>query len=673
MLKYFDTSNFFLFFLSSPGNFEDGKKYHLESLKRRLDLLKTEKHPHIGACYNNLGLLYENMGEYDKALEYYEKGLKVKVDTKAPVASRLISVCNVAMQYMQQGNLEKAYNLLVDAENELKTHGQASTFIESFIKDCLAQVLIEQGKYHEALGVIYSAILIRRIATPNNLTLTESLYHRANAYRGLKNYKSAKTVLNRALKTSDPCIKQMPRTMIMLKCYKMMMDISIDECNSDEAAGFYVKSKQELIRILGLYQKYGCPKIEKQLQEQLINIEQKWIDFSSASKYAAGRNDDDDLIEKEKMSAKQKMLDQDFEATIPDSPPQHRPELRVNTQRRASIGSGQNLPVSTPQSAQSPIYRLSYTGTPPVDERQYFPQHRPPLLSSLSNEIITEEDSEHKGGPAQNKNTITSSSSSSANQINNLSGIPTNPEPTISSNCDNNNLQNNVNLLTTEMANLDKKSSVKDYTNSKNLELSKFGINSKNSLNAESKDTNKLNNTKVNISESLNTAHSIDENDAYTFSISPNSEKDVPKTFLGCEDNPNDPNETIPKRYISSGQSSFDKTSETEVKEKNQEDVSKTDRKKTSLEDPNTESYWNTELKSLLAVADPKKEDLNDQSGKPESCNKKNGIFQSLSSTVSKFFSLPVSMSNPSDHRNEDKEDGNNDDNTSATFSPFSI
>ncbi|CAE1310783.1 unnamed protein product [Acanthosepion pharaonis] len=60
------------------GNFEDGKKYHLESLKRRLALLQTEKHPHIGACYNNLGLLYENMGEYDKALEYYEKGLQRK-------------------------------------------------------------------------------------------------------------------------------------------------------------------------------------------------------------------------------------------------------------------------------------------------------------------------------------------------------------------------------------------------------------------------------------------------------------------------------------------------------------------------------------------------------------------------------------------------------------------
>lgn len=660
------------------GNFEDGKKYHLESLKRRLALLQTEKHPHIGACYNNLGLLYENMGEYDKALEYYEKGLQVKLDTKAPLASRLISVCNVAMQYMLQGNLEKAYKLIIDAENELKGHLHTSTFIESFIKDCLAQVLIKQGKYHEALGVIHSAILIRRLATPNNLTLTESLYHRANAYRGLKNYKSAKTVLNRALEMSEQSIKQMPRTMIMLRCYELMLDIHIDECDPDRAAGFYVKSKQELIRILGLYQKYGCPKKEKQLKDQLENLEQKWNDFlnSSPGNGAVGQDDDEDLIAKAKQEAKQKLLEEDSQMQVCDAQPQRRPELWVNTQRRVSAGQSQST--STPQSSASPVFKLSYVGTPQDDVRRHFPQHRPPLALSTStdNETVLEEkafpDSKHKDETSQNANSTTPSLSS-ANQTNDLSGNTANTEEATSLNCDKNNFQNNANLSSMEIANLNQNFSTKDYRTSKDFELSKFGISHrKNSQDSESKDFNKINNiTETTDSGKFTSTLSIEENDAYICSLSPNLNNNLASMIPGGDNSKKDtdPNETIPKTLVSIDQNSPNKNLETRAKEKSLEENSKIDSKSELSDDPNSALYWNSEFKELLGGVNPVDED---ESEKPGRCDQRNGIFSSLTSTVSKFFSMPVSVVNSSRRQTGEKED-NNDGNTNSTFSPFSI
>lgn len=659
------------------GNFEDGKKYHLESLKRRLALFQTEKHPHIGACYNNLGLLYENMGEYDKALEYYEKGLKVKIDTKAPFASRLISVCNVAMQYMRQGNLEKAHSLIIDADNEMKTHSQASTFIESFIKDCLAQILIKQGKYREALGVIHSAILIRRLATPNNLTLTESLYHRAMAYVGLKNNKSAKIVLNRAMNMSEQSIKQMPRTMIMLNCYELMFNIHIDENDADNAAAFYVKSKQELLRILGLYQKYGCPNKEKQLKDQLDDIEQRWNMFSNASRRNSAFGQDDEIAQ-EKLVAKQKMLDDDAEreAQTCEPPAQRRPELRLNTQWRASTTTGQNRSGSTPQSAQSPIFRLSYGGTPQDGDKRIFPQHRPPLVSSASassceNDTIFEEAEfeELEEKRECHHNTKNSTLPILTNQTNDLSGNPTNTKQAFD--CDKNNIQNDAALSETECANLNTNVS----TTNKNIKYSKFAINArKNSQEIDSNSMNKLNNvTKETSSSSFSHTHSIEENDAYVNSIIQTlAEQELISTTMSevGSTKKRHPDETVPKEIISEHSNSSKQSLKTETKEKTLEDDSKMEKKEPRSTDPNSSSYWNAELKDLLGNTDVESEQCLAEQGKSDGRDKKNGFFSALSSTVSKFLSLPVSAIDPSDPDAEAKDD--NDD-SGSTFSPFSI
>ena len=37
-----------------------------------------ENHPDTAISYNNIGVVYNNLGDYDKALEYYFKGLEIR-------------------------------------------------------------------------------------------------------------------------------------------------------------------------------------------------------------------------------------------------------------------------------------------------------------------------------------------------------------------------------------------------------------------------------------------------------------------------------------------------------------------------------------------------------------------------------------------------------------------
>ena len=51
----------------------------LSSIRRLYILLKVfgENHPNVATDYNNLGAAWNAKGQYDKAIEYYQKTLKI--------------------------------------------------------------------------------------------------------------------------------------------------------------------------------------------------------------------------------------------------------------------------------------------------------------------------------------------------------------------------------------------------------------------------------------------------------------------------------------------------------------------------------------------------------------------------------------------------------------------
>merc|ERR1712072_179531 len=62
------------------GNQDKAIEYFEKSLAIKLETLGSE-HPSVASSYNNLGAVYETQGNYDKAIEFFEKSLAIKLKT----------------------------------------------------------------------------------------------------------------------------------------------------------------------------------------------------------------------------------------------------------------------------------------------------------------------------------------------------------------------------------------------------------------------------------------------------------------------------------------------------------------------------------------------------------------------------------------------------------------
>ena len=65
---------------SNFGSYNKALEYSEKSLAIRLKILGGE-HPDVGRSYHDIGFIWRDKGEYDKALEYYEKSLAIRLKT----------------------------------------------------------------------------------------------------------------------------------------------------------------------------------------------------------------------------------------------------------------------------------------------------------------------------------------------------------------------------------------------------------------------------------------------------------------------------------------------------------------------------------------------------------------------------------------------------------------
>ncbi len=82
----------------------------------RLKVLGPE-HPRVANVYNNLGLAYRHKEDYDKAVEYYNKALKIYLKILGPEHPYVATVYgNLAEVYEKKGNKKKAEEYRKKAE-----------------------------------------------------------------------------------------------------------------------------------------------------------------------------------------------------------------------------------------------------------------------------------------------------------------------------------------------------------------------------------------------------------------------------------------------------------------------------------------------------------------------------------------------------------------------------
>jgi len=62
------------------GEYDKAIEYYEKDLKITLATL-GENHPSTATSYNNIGSVWKSKGKYDKAIEYLEKALKISINT----------------------------------------------------------------------------------------------------------------------------------------------------------------------------------------------------------------------------------------------------------------------------------------------------------------------------------------------------------------------------------------------------------------------------------------------------------------------------------------------------------------------------------------------------------------------------------------------------------------
>ncbi|XP_067675013.1 uncharacterized protein [Haliotis asinina] len=236
------------------GNFEEGEKYHRESLKRRIHL-HGENHPHIGSVYNNMGILYLQMGDIDKSNYHYRKGLEVKRATKATASSIIISLNNVACVEIQSQNFEAAELLLQEAWELLEKSSQIYKFEEGLTLENYGKLYLAMGNYEKAAVYLGKTVAMREAVACGSVTHVESLMNLGKAYQSGGNSEMALKVFMETLSFKETAAMQMPQNSFIWECLAQMWTILLEKSgdHSQELAKVFSDGKKELYRIINHY------------------------------------------------------------------------------------------------------------------------------------------------------------------------------------------------------------------------------------------------------------------------------------------------------------------------------------------------------------------------------------------------------------------------------------
>jgi len=162
------------------GNFKKELEFHLKCYNIRIKKY-GERHPDTIATINNLGNAYIDNKINDKAIEYHEKALQLRISMFGNNMNTSGSYTNIGIIYFHLNNYEKTlenYNMSLNIK-----------------LNCL-------GKYHHQTGVLYYNISLVHMKTKNYV---QSLI---NLEESLKILSKILNSENKDLKNTKLCLTQ---------------------------------------------------------------------------------------------------------------------------------------------------------------------------------------------------------------------------------------------------------------------------------------------------------------------------------------------------------------------------------------------------------------------------------------------------------------------------------
>lgn len=188
-------------------NYNNGAKYRkaLEYYNRALkirQLIQNENSLDTAVCYNEIGRVYNRLGDFDKALKYFNMAFKIRLSVLGESdPDTAASYNNIGCVYDSLGNYDKALehynttlkiNLSVLGEN----HPHTATSYNN-----IGYVYDRLGNYDRALEYFNTALKIKLSVLGENHPSTATSYNNIGfSYKNLDHYDKALEYYNMALK-----------------------------------------------------------------------------------------------------------------------------------------------------------------------------------------------------------------------------------------------------------------------------------------------------------------------------------------------------------------------------------------------------------------------------------------------------------------------------------------
>ncbi|XP_053396232.1 uncharacterized protein LOC128556167 [Mercenaria mercenaria] len=234
--------------LTFLGEFEKAGKYHFQSLKWRRKF-QGENHPGVGACYNNIGEMYDLKGDSKEALEYYRKGLEIKMKSNAPVLSTVISLCSMAKMRLSMRHFKEARLLLDQGFKKLDEENLPPREAIACACDLKGMVLKQEGLFHDAEKMFRKAADLRNEIAPNNIPYLESLAHLAEINKIQGKFTSSIKLVEKILELKENAIVTMPQTLVIVDTLQCIADIYVTKGDTQQHIETLKELQSELLRL----------------------------------------------------------------------------------------------------------------------------------------------------------------------------------------------------------------------------------------------------------------------------------------------------------------------------------------------------------------------------------------------------------------------------------------
>ena len=137
--------------------FEESREYLYDALHIYLEISKekgdTIPPPQVVSIYNNLGIAYENENDYNKAIDYYLRGISLAKRMPSERRNLAMLYNNIGSSYMKRGNpnnaienMEQAQKIRIEISDKI---GEASSY------RMMGIFYFSQNNYSKALDCFY--------------------------------------------------------------------------------------------------------------------------------------------------------------------------------------------------------------------------------------------------------------------------------------------------------------------------------------------------------------------------------------------------------------------------------------------------------------------------------------------------------------------------------------